>query len=217
MNMKGFKTDDPFSFHKDLALKFLWKQKSFEGRFVLIKDKHLQKHCGIDVILQGENDKSELLLDNKHRRGDPIGEYGDVLLEELSNSNPDMEKLGWALDPNKRTDLVFYCCWINCASCFGNCKECKKTLVVDVYVFHYKKMRAWFTKNYQEFPSKYTTQLNKTKNRCVPLKIAAESFDFEFIGRYDIQLINFVDWPSIMAKCCGQVLIDDYVLNVGGH
>lgn len=212
-----FNVDDHFSKHKDILLKCLWEQLSYEGRFVLVQNKHLQKHCGIDVILQGKDDFYEIPIDNKHRRGDPVGAFGDFLLEDLSNTRTKPPRLGWARDPEKITKKVYYCCWLDCSNCYEDCFECPKRLEVIVWGFDYPKLREWFNQYHSRYPERYNKEYNQTLNRAVPVEDGATFFDATYEGRFNLLPLSQIDWTNVLGGKEGQISLEDYSLSeLGG-
>jgi len=171
----SFMRDDIFSKHKDLLLKSFWQSKSYEGRYVIIGSKFLQKTHGIDVILQATNDKTEVKIDTKHVRGS----YDNFYLEELSC--PEHGTLGWILKEDGWPDYIAYCFWKTCSKCYSYCGKCTKELFpVDVYTIQFEPLRAWFLGNKDEFPlheNAYT--INKTNGRLVPLKIIEQQVGYK--------------------------------------
>lgn len=156
-----FNKDLKFSEHKDLLLKYYWKEISFEGRFIIVKSLFLQSECGIDVILQGKKDEKELKIDTKHDRG----ERPNFFLEE--ESCPKQNKKGWILKEHGWPDYVYYFFWQKCSKCFEDCSICNKELNAIGYPIKFIELRKWFLRNKENYPLIPVKQINGTTGRIV--------------------------------------------------
>jgi len=152
--MGEFLIDDEWSRKCDRKLKNLWKQISYEGRFIFTGSNLLQKTLGIDIILQSQNDDKDITIDTKHIRPRKK-QLNCFFLEE--ESCPDKKVLGWILKEDGWPDYIFYCFWINE-------NECK------AYIIPFIPLREWFIKNREKYPLfQNIDTINKTTGRLVPI------------------------------------------------
>jgi len=164
----SFEEDLKFSEECDLKLSKFWKQKSFEGRFVFTRSLFLQKIHGIDVILQGKDNTTELKIDTKHVRSI----YTNLFLEEMSCTIQGHEKLGWILKEDGHPDFIAYCMW------FNNDNSCY------IYMIPFTPLRDWFIQNKEKYRLFINNTVNKTSGRIVPLE------DIKLFVGYDKYILN---------------------------
>lgn len=179
----NFNTANDFSKCKDKLLKDYWEFISYDGRYLIVNNKFLQK-LKMDIVIQGHDDNTEYSIDTKHTRGD----FPTFALEELSNSNPDFEKLGWILEKKDYyPDFVLYFFWKECQGCRDNCTICYRTLNYKMYVFIFNKLRPWFINYIKEqydagfIPNK-TREFNHTTWWPTPIKTCLRTDFCFYIG-----------------------------------
>ena len=150
-----FYDDAKVSTLRDISLRPYWASISYEGCFVIVSRKFLQKGRGIDVVIQ-ETISTELLIDTKHVNG----EYEDFYIEEYSNSVT--KELGWLLRGESAEDgwpdIIVYVFWEGIS-------------IVAAYNLHFIPLRKWFDKYGSDCPShvnRFTR--NKTSGRLVPIE-----------------------------------------------
>lgn len=150
------KDDVQFSKDCDVRLSQLWGEIGYGGRFVFTPSKNLQL-AGIDILLQGEKNNSDIKIDTKHARR----MYPTFFLEEMSCTNPGREKLGWILKENSFTDYIFYTFWEN-----------ENTLNYShIYSLKFNLLKSWFTRNMGYFKLHIDEDtINRTSGRIVPIK-----------------------------------------------
>ncbi|MCP3940272.1 MAG: hypothetical protein GY710_02150 [Desulfobacteraceae bacterium] len=189
--MNQFKRDDEFSKHKDLLLKPYWKTKSFEGRFVITGSELLQKTHGIDIVLQYD-EYNDLTVDTKHTRPFPKIGSETFFLEEMSNTNPKYNTLGWILKESGHPDYILFFVHNRCYKCYQDCfKKCNSNILRDSFfgVLKFSVLRQWFIDNKERFPLKQTGQINKTSGRIVgryTLLNEVGMFERDFMGKPNI-------------------------------
>jgi hypothetical protein len=175
----SFDNDLNFSKHKDLLLKDYWGTISYEGRFVLTGSELLQKTHGIDVIVQTNNDQSDLKIDTKHVRGN----YQKLFIEEHSCSVNGREKPGWLLKEDGHPDYIIHIMNSLCRGCYHDCFACGKPIRENMigWITPFNRLRAWymqmlkddaFCNEYKLFTMK---QINKTTGRNVPIDLLARN------------------------------------------
>jgi len=169
-----FNKDLNFSEHKDILLSDYWKERSFEGRYLVVKSYFLQKNCGIDVILQGRDNKSEHKIDTKHDRV----VSNNFFLEEYSDRDNKVD--GWITKETCYADYIYYVFWTGCDKCseYGNCMKCKKELTATAYAINYSKLRDWFLK-YKDKYFLIDVIVSKANGRLVPKEELIKIFELK--------------------------------------
>jgi hypothetical protein len=159
-----FKKDDQFSKHKDYLLAPFWGSKAYEGRFIIVGSKKLQKVQGADVILEGKNGK-DVIIDTKHVRG----KHKSFYLEE--ESCPAYGTPGWILKEDGWPDYIVYCFWSSCKGCYEDCEGCRVVKKLSAYAIKFEELREWFLKNKDKyFLHQNAGTINKTTGRLVSIK-----------------------------------------------
>jgi len=180
----SFDKDEQFSRHKDVLLKPIWGDASYEGRFVITGSEFLQRVHGIDVIMQ-RDEWREYTLDTKHVRG----EYECLYLEEWSCTIPGREKPGWIIKENGHPDIVPWFFWPSCSRCYNDCLVCEKLLKTHMYIISFELLRNWFIENRSIFEKKYQHHINETINRTsgwlVPVLELQEKIGIRDKGYYE--------------------------------
>jgi hypothetical protein len=175
-----YNIDNQFSHHKDILLKDYWAKWSFENRFIFARSELLQRHCGIDVILQGAKNDSDIKIDTKHVRG----KYTALYLEE--ESCPKYHTPGWITKETGHPDWICYCFWSSCKTCYCACTACTaKVLVCETYICDFMRLRKWFTGNKDRFHlDQNEGTVNETTGRVVPIKILRKEIGLKYIGQF---------------------------------
>ena len=109
----------------------------------------------VDTILQ-LSDEKEIYIEEKIVRFPTSGKkYTAFTLEEMSCTTEGREKTGWM--EYGKFDYLFY----------GFVQQDDS---IELYIIPFQKLKTWFWGNNNNYPSWFSSQINRTQCRIVPIK-----------------------------------------------